>query len=217
MSDRTPTFPASTMPRRVAQLATSKAGYQIPWFVAIIDGEPDFRVIGPGRVDKAVRDRRCWICGQKMTGPTSAFVIGPMCAVNRVSAEPPSHRECAVYAAQACPFLVNPKKRRREGNKPEGTVAPPGEPIPRNPGVALVWITRHWSSFPDGRGGVLFDVGSATRTMWFAEGRKATRAEVLASIDSGLPILQEVAEQEGAAAEAALATQLCRAMELVPA
>jgi hypothetical protein len=40
--------------------------------------------------------------------------------------------------------------------------------------------------------------------LWYASGRTATREEVLASIDSGLPSLLELAEAEGPDAVAAL-------------
>jgi hypothetical protein len=203
------------VPDRIAKLPVNDAGYPVPWFVATIDGKPDFRVIAPGRIAAALAQQRCWICGDKMNGPTAAFVIGPMCAVNRVSAEPPSHRECAVYAAKACPFLANPKKRRREGNKPE-SIDPAGEMIARNPGVALVWISRHWKPFRV-HNGVLFDVGAPLHALWFAEGREATRDEVMASIDSGFPILMNMAEKDGPEAVAELNAQRDRAMGLVPA
>jgi len=203
------------VPARIAKLPLNKAGYPVPWFVAYIDGEPDFRVIAPGTIERAMARRLCWICGERMTGPTSAFVIGPMCAVNRISAEPPSHRDCAEFAAKACPFLANPKKRRREGNKPEHD-EPPGTMITRNPGVALVWVTRHWEPFREGRG-YLFKVGAPSRTLWFAEGREATHDEVMASIESGLPILAEMAAKDGPEAMLALSRLVDEAMQLVPA
>ena len=202
---------------RIARLPRNHAGYPVPWFVAWIDGEPDFRVMDGDKLARAVREKRCWVCGQRFSGPTVAFVIGPMCAVNRVSAEPPSHRDCGVYSAQACPFLANPHKRRREANKPAEATDPGGIMLARNPGVALVWITRDHKVVDDGRGGVLFRIGSPTRTLWFAEGRDATRAEVLASIDSGLPALADMARQDGPDAEAELARMTDAAMRLVPA
>jgi len=41
----------------------------------------------------------------------------------------------------------------------------------------------------DGRGGTLLDVGDCHSVTWWAEGRPATRAEVLTSIVTGLPAL----------------------------
>jgi hypothetical protein len=161
----------------------------------------------------AIRFETCWICGEHR-GRNAAFVIGPMCAVNRVSAEPPSHLDCAVYSARRCPFLANPNMQRRDRGKPEH-VNPAGVMITRNPGVALVWVTRNHSVFK-APGGVLFDVGDPIDTQWFAHGRPATRDEVQASIDSGLPALREAAAADGAVALRQLDAQLATALTLLP-
>jgi hypothetical protein len=203
------------VPKRMEHLAVNRAGYIVPAFVAVIDGEPDFRIADSDHLYESVTKRRCWVCGEKITGPTSAFVIGPMCAVNHVSSEPPSHVECARYSVQACPFLVNPKKRRREGKLPDAELSTAGEMIRRNPGVTLIWVSRHWNAFRVANG-ILFDIGPAIRTEWWAEGRPATREEVLYSIETGLPQLAEMAEKDGPDAVAALAVQVEQAMELVP-
>lgn len=203
------------LPPRMARLPRNKAGYVVPWFVGWIDGVPDFRVIRVGGIHDALRFRSCWLCGQTL-GAYAAFVIGPMCAVNRVSPEPPSHRDCATYAAQACPFLATPNMRRRDSNLPEDATEPDGIMIRRNPGVVLVWVTRNWRIRDDLS---LFHVGDPMETRWYAEGREATRDEVLASIDSGLPLLRAEAEEDPrpAAALAELDRQHARALELVPA
>lgn len=201
-------------PPRIARLPVNEAGYAVPWFVAWIKGVPDFRVIGPGKLRTALDEGRCWICGERMKGPTTAFLIGPMCAVNRNTAEPGSHRECAVYAAMVCPFLVNPRKRRREGNKP-AHVEPAGHMIERNPGVALVWVTRSFQPYRDERGGQLIRLGEPTRLLWFAEGRVATRAEVLHSIETGLPLLADMAVRESPEAVVELDRLVRDALQLV--
>ena len=178
---------AKRIPHRIAALPKNRAGYPIPKFVAIIDGVPDFRCIRPEAPGEAWRYRKCWICGGPL-GKFSAFVVGPMCAINRVSSEPPSHRDCAVYAATACPFLTNPDAKRRDGNMPGDKIPPPGVFIERNPGVTLVWTTVSPTRFKVSNG-YLFDIGDPVDAAWFARGRAATRAEVLASIDSGLPAI----------------------------
>lgn len=207
------TFQATDLPDRIARLPRDRNGYPVPWFVAWIDGVPDFRIMDPHRLVEAIRDGRCWTCGGTL-GSNRSYVIGPMCAVNRTSAEPPSHHDCAVFSATHCPFLVNPKKRRREGHKPEGTTVA-GTMIARNPGVALVWNTRGTKPYRV-HNGVLFDIGEPKSVEWYAEGRQATRAEVMASIDSGLPTLRTIAVEEGHGAVEALDKQVERAMVLVP-
>lgn len=184
-------------PRRIAQLPLNERGYPIPWFVAYVNGKPDFRVVEAQRRVEAVVDKRCWICGEKI-GVHKAFAIGPMCAVNRVSAEPPSHWECAEYAARACPFLTLPKMVRREDGLPEhDREMQPGIMLTRNPGVTLLWETTRFRTMPDGKGSWIIHFGDPIRVQWYAEGRLATRPEVLESIESGMPLLVELAQQDG--------------------
>lgn len=202
-----------TVPDRMASLPVDKHGRPVPWFVAWIDGQPDHRIVDTPKLGQAVRFRLCWLCGQAL-GRYLACVIGPMCAVNRVTAEPPCHRDCAVYAAQACPFLTTPSMRRRTSNLPAGRAEAGGVAILRNPGVALVWVTRKVTPF--NADGVLFDLGDPTETLWFAEGRRATREEVLASINSGLPALMNMAEQEGPEAVADLEAKHRAALRHIP-
>lgn len=203
-------------PDRIVRLPKDRRGYYVPWFVAWIDGVPDFRVIAEGRIAQAHTMKRCWICGERL-GVRFAFVIGPMCAVNRVSSEPPSHVDCAEYAAQVCPFLTLPKAERNERVPlPENARAPAGIPLRRNPGVALVWVTRSYQPIAARDGGVLFRVGPALSVRWYAEGRPATHAEVLASIESGLPLLREAAEAQGGGAVEVLEQMHSAAMQLVP-
>jgi hypothetical protein len=202
-------------PPKMARLPRDKHGRLVPWFVAWIDGKPDHRVIREGGIHDALRFRGCWLCGQPL-GANAAFVIGSMCAVNRVSPEPPSHRDCADYAARVCPFLTTPHMRRRDTALPDTAVEPDGIMIRRNPGVAAVWVSRTWRLQPRLR---LWTVGDPTEVRWYAEGRPATRDEVLASIDSGLPLLRAEAENDRrpAAALADLEAQHARALRLVPA
>ena len=215
-------------PRRIARLPRDRIGRPVPWFVTwMIDGqpvplgtrgaEPEFRVVVEGRRERAVAERRCWVCGGVAGNPAghSSFVIGPMCAVNRTSAEPPCHLDCATWSAQNCPFLTRPQMTRRERGLPEALAESPGVMIARNPGVTLVWVSAGWQPFSDGRGGWLVDIGEPASVAWYAHGRAATRAEVLASIDSGLPALREMAPDPAALAE--LEARHGEALALVPA
>lgn len=202
------------MPDRIKRLPVSPKGFPVPWFVAWIDGVPDFRVIERDRISDAVKYKRCWVCGDPL-GRTFAMTLGPMCAINRTISEPPSHRECAIYSAVACPFLANPRTRRREVGLPEEAREMPGNGIKRNPGAVAVWLTRGYRPFKVGHG-VLFTFDDPTEVLWFAEGRAAQRDEVEASIYSGLPLLEAEAEKEGPQAIAALQRMPADAMRYLP-
>jgi len=105
--------------------------------------------------------------------------------------------------------------RRNEKDLADGAPHPVGGMIDRNPGVALVWTT---STFEVMRvaGGGLFRVGPPDAVQWFAEGREATRAEVMASIESGLPYLRAEAEKGGPEAFRELDRLSARAMHFLP-
>lgn len=204
-----------SIPLAIARLPQDRHGRPVPWFVAWIDGQPDFRIVRADGIGMAYRFELCWVCGQPR-GRHAAFVIGPMCAVNRVSAEPPSHLPCAVYSATHCPFLITPRMQRRDKHRPEGVGNPAGVMIERNPGVALVWSSRTWRPKSDGMGGVLFALGDPTSALWFAEGRPATHGEVDASIQSGMPLLMDLAVEEGPRAVTELAGMAQAVLPLLP-
>lgn len=205
------------MPDRIKRLPISPTGYPVPWFVAWIDGKPDFRVIGPDRLVPAIKRKLCWVCGQPM-GLHMAFTIGPMCSITRTIAEPPAHLECADYSVRACPFLSTPRMRRNEKDLPENRVDAAGLPIMRNPGAVAIWITKTARAVRAGRGneGILFELGDPERVLWFAQGRTATRAEVLESIDTGFALLMQEATKEGPDAVLDLNKMTAEAMKHLP-
>lgn len=141
------------LPERMADLPVDDRGYPVPWFVAWHDGKPEFRAMDPAKFARAIKEKRCWVCGERL-GVNLCFVAGPMCGINRTSSEPPSHLMCARWSAQNCPFLSNPRMVRRE------------------------------------------DVGEPDSVEWYACGRPATREEVEASIESGLPNREAIAKME---------------------
>ncbi len=211
------------IPPFMAELPRDKHGRPIPWFVHVDEhGVPDHRVVKAGATPQALAGQLCWLCGRRMTGGYGSFVIGPMCAVNRVSAEPPSHLPCATYAARVCPFLSQPNMRRRETGLPEVKTMPAGHMIARNPGVTAVWSSRTWEAFrvPSGQGmepGILLDIGDPVAVAWWAEGRRARRDEILTSVESGLPTLLEAARAEGDEAVEQLRVATVQLDRLLPA
>lgn len=210
------------LPARMRGLPIDIRGFPVPWFVAFIDGEPDFRVIGPGKIAHAWTHQKCWLCGEPL-GRFTSFVIGPMCVFNRTSAEPGSHLDCARFAAMACPFLVKPAMKRNESDYdpasglPAGAVAPAGTMIRRNPGACAIWTSRNPHPFR-ANGGVLFNIGAPNTVEWFSQGREATRAEVLESIATGLPLLLEMADSDPdpAGARKELLLRARQAGEVIP-
>lgn len=186
------TAPDLGEPAHVSSLMRDKRGFRVPWFVDLKapwrDGVPDFRIMDARHLKMAVRDRRCWICGRLLRGEPGTFVAGPMCGINRNSAEPPCHLECARWAVQICPFLAFPKRTRDESDIPtHASVA--GIGITRNPGVTMLWTTTGYTVKP----GPLFDIGEPAAVEWWATRRPATRDEVAHSIRTGLPKLEEQA------------------------
>lgn len=113
----------------------------------------------------------------------------------------------------ACPFLTQPRMRRNEKEMPAGDMA--GIGILRNPGVCVIWsCNRYWRiKTPSG---TLFKVGNPVGLEWYAEGKIATRDQVIASLDGGLPILRQLAVEEGTDALTEFNRQLGKAMELLP-
>jgi hypothetical protein len=205
-------------PPSIAKLPLDKRGFPVPYFVKWIDGEPDFRVADTARMHRCVRERRCWICGEKL-GRMFAFAIGPMCSINRISAEPPEHPLCATFAVKACPFLSRPLATRPGIEDLKGRAdyqAPAGIAILHNPGVTLIWHTLRYS-LDHVDGGTLFALGPPQRVSWWREGREATREEVLQAIEKGLPLLRSAAEQDGREAIDALAKAALAIIPLLPA
>lgn len=189
------------LPRRMQHLPVDPdRGYVVPWFVDWLDGKPEFRAMDRHKWTQAIKHQLCWVCGTKLES-RFAFVAGPMCGINRTSGEPPSHLECARWSARNCPFLSNPNMVRRQDaliNNDSLREQAAGFAIIRNPGVAMVWITREYELFPDDKGGYLIQMGRPHEVEWYSCGRPATRAEVEQSIENGIGALEALARrQEG--------------------
>lgn len=198
---------------RIAALSVDERGYPIPFFVAYMDGKPDFRVIDNDKWLACVKKSLCWVCGQAM-GAHKTFLIGPMGSINRVSSEPPTHLDCALWSVKGCPFLSKPNMVRREDEDTEAlekNVA--GVMIKRNPGAMAAWTTKTYSIFKTATG-PLISIGDPEHVSWWREGRPATRAEVLNSIDTGLPLLLDACRT--AKEEAVLMKHKAAALKLLP-
>jgi hypothetical protein len=204
------------LPERMRRLRVDHRGFPVPWFVHWDEhGEPQFPVIGMDKIERAQTFNLCWVCGEKL-GNIRASVIGPMCAITRTISEPQSHVDCARFSARRCPFLSQPRMGRIPESKLPVEVNWSESGIRRNPGVACVWIETHKTQrFRAGRS-YLFALGEPHKVEWWCEGREATRAEVSASIDSGMPLLVQECWREapGAPRDAALRELARRTAEI---
>jgi len=209
------------LPIRMTRLPIDARGYPVPWFVAWVPGPdgvnvPEFRAQDARKFVEAIKGKRCWVCGDTL-GRWLAFPIGPMCSITRTISEPPSHLDCATWSIRNCPFLSNPNMARRDDNLPRDYTTAGGFPITRNPGVMCLWLTRSFEVFDAGDGKPLITLGEPAGVTWWREGRTATRAEVEASINSGLPALLGMAQKQGTAAIAAFEAAYVQAKALLPA
>ena len=208
------------VPKRLAERPRDERNYLVPFFVGYVDGKPDFRLIAPGRVAECYRGDLCWLCGGKL-GRHRWFVVGPMCVANRLSSEPPSHYECALYAVQVCPHLVRPQAKRREANLPENRSAPPGIAIAANPGTIVMWESHTYTP-KKADGGVLFNLGEpASAPEWWTEGRRASRLEATTAFERSCENLWRMArydaEREGSEAPLRyLERQIASARQFLP-
>jgi len=188
---------------RIARLPVDERGYPVPFFVQWLDdkneasepgvGRPEFRMMDGRKWARCVKESLCWVCGEKL-GAHKAFPIGPMCSVNRVTSEPPSHLECAEWSVKGCPFLSRPNMVRREDElilENKGNVG--GFSIDRNPGVTAIWVTKHYRPFKAGKG-YLLQLEVPSSVTWYTQGRLATRDEVTKAISEGLPTLAAVCQ-----------------------
>jgi len=212
------------MPDRIVRRPRDHRGYPVPWFVLRTgESEWDFRVMDQGKWFLAIKHKLCWVCGEPL-GRFYAFVIGPMCAVNRITSEPAAHLDCALWSVKACPFLTRPRMKRNTKDMPEGVEEPGGIALYRNPGCVVIWVTRKYSLFTPHRANnkhPLISIGEPEGVTWWIEGKQATRDEVEAVMASGIVALREMCALEETPGERKrafeeLERQYAAALQLIP-
>ncbi len=210
MSDQ-PARALPPMPSRLTSLPLDHRGYPVPWFVTerTPDGRHDFVRIQAARADEAMKGRLCWVSGHPL-GRNVAFVVGPMCIINRVSGDPPVIPEIADWSVQACPFLSRPLAKRPT-ERLEGHTTP-GIMDPGNPGICAVWVTRDWQRTRDR----LFRFGEPERVTWWHKGAPCDPATAARGFEKSARTLEEMAEAEGAEAMAAIARLKAHARQYLP-
>lgn len=140
-----------------------------------------------------------------------------LCTVNRISSEPPSHRDCAEFSVKACPFLSRPHAQRRDHDYPEGHRAPAGIFLARNPGVMAIWMSKDWTLKTIGFRQHLIEVGEPVSVEWWTQGRLATRQEVEDAVAAGAPNLAELVDKHDPEEVREFEANLIRARDHYPA
>lgn len=101
------------IPNFLSHLKVDERGYPIPYFVAWVNGKPDFRMLDSKRQKRCVESHLCSICGKKLF-EYFYFITGPIGLSNGTHSDPPAHRDCAEYSLQICPHLFFEKSDRNE-------------------------------------------------------------------------------------------------------
>lgn len=83
-------------------------GLPVPFTVFVgEDGIPDFKVADQRKRMRCMIEGLCALCGKSLRPKEVVLIGGPSCCANRIFFDPASHRECAIYATKACPYLSN--------------------------------------------------------------------------------------------------------------
>jgi hypothetical protein len=111
MEKETKTMNQIPIPKRMRALGRDERGYPIPFIVMREpdSGRPLFVVNDAERQIRAVKEKRCPICGSHLDS-LIWWVGGPLSAFLEAGAYNDSgmHYECMEYALQVCPYLAMP-------------------------------------------------------------------------------------------------------------
>ena len=170
-------------------------GYIVPYFVSWFKGDqivdertpgakPDFKVVDMRRAAICRQRKMCWICGKQL-GAYKWFVFGPSSAIARKAAEPPSHRECAHYAVQTCPYMLTPGREMHTPDKLRPDEYVFTELDEKHPNVCILWATRGYELIPvdPTRGAFFYAPGEPDIVEFWYAGAKATRKQIDAAIE----------------------------------
>lgn len=82
------------------------AGVAVPWFVITLpDGTVDFAACEGRRVNTAMLEGRCGVCGLRIDVAPIVFFAGDDQLADLTLDALPMHPQCAAYSAQACPMV----------------------------------------------------------------------------------------------------------------
>jgi hypothetical protein len=64
------------IPARMLTLPVTR-GFPTPWFVGTVHGAYDFRLMGEGKLARAVKERRCWVFRMGVLVATAGLRLTP--------------------------------------------------------------------------------------------------------------------------------------------
>lgn len=177
-------------PPAIAALPTYR-GMPIPFFVQppAAGAAPDFRIMSPDAMRACLEHGVCWVSGKPLLTASQydmAFVGGPISAILGNYVEPASRPDCAIYAAQVCPYMVNPEARHRESAMPEHKPLPGTHVEKRIPVTAIVVVRAPQVEVHMQGGGPMFLLTGYRRVHWYTQGREATAEEAAQAVQLAL-------------------------------
>jgi hypothetical protein len=98
------------VPKKMRALQRDRRGYPVPYIVLRdTDGKPHFAINDDLRRLQCVAEKRCPICGTKLSREMW-FVGGPLSAFHNDGCynDTAMHYECMDYALRVCPYLAMP-------------------------------------------------------------------------------------------------------------
>jgi hypothetical protein len=168
------------IPAGLAARPKSAQGYPIPYVAFVApDGTPDFRVLDVPKQVECIKTRKCGLCGRPL-GFWAAFLGGLLVELNRISTDPGMCEDCAIYAAQVCPYLARDNARYSQRALPESTVSDKANAYEAQ-AVMFVLYANTWTIMPnpDTPGVVYAHVPRwhPTKTRYFVNGVELTKDE----------------------------------------
>lgn len=112
------------IPARLAGRPT-RGGVVVPWVsVVLADGTPVLGNLHGTKVDRALWERLCQICGEPLLGGPIVLFATESAHARGQTSEPGMHPECAAYSAKACPMVNGTMTRYLDVDRVAGKPCP---------------------------------------------------------------------------------------------
>lgn len=115
------------IPATLSHLKVDHRGYPIPFFVPIVNGEPNFKYADEKKQILCIDKGLCHICGNKLIKGVYYFITSPIGLKNKVVTDPAMHKTCAEFSLAVCPHMFFEKTERKADVEPDGPHSP-GKP-----------------------------------------------------------------------------------------